>query len=336
MIQVEPGPGQVLIRHNAIGLNFLDTYYRSGLYPAPNGFPLIPGGEAAGVVLETGEGIGWLKAGDRVAYSIPLGAYTEERVVPADRLVKIPDGISDEQAAAMMLKGMTAEYLLRRTFKVKPGDTVLYHAAAGGVGLILGQWAKHLGATVIGTAGSAEKIALAKEHGFDHVINYREKDFVAEVKAITGGKLCDVVYDSVGKDTFPGSLDCLKPLGMFVSFGQSSGPIPPFNMALLVAEGLVVCDPPDALFLHCQARGSRKIHGRPVRSRFRAARSRSGSTSATRSRMQPLPMPISKAAEPPGQRYLSLESSLKFLKIFQMARRFAFGERRAYDAFGNR
>lgn len=232
-----PGSGQVLIRHNAIGLNFLDTYYRSGLYPAPNGFPLIPGGEAAGVVLETGEGIGWLKAGDRVAYSIPLGAYTEERVVPADRLVKIPDGISDEQAAAVMLKGMTAEYLLRRTFKVKRGDTVLYHAAAGGVGLILGQWAKHLGATVIGTAGSAEKITLAKENGFDHVINYRDKDFVAEVKAITDGKLCDVVYDSVGKDTFPGSLDCLKPLGMFVSFGQSSGPIPPFNMALLSQKG---------------------------------------------------------------------------------------------------
>ena len=232
-----PGSGQVLIRHNAIGLNFLDTYYRSGLYPAPNGFPLIPGGEAAGLVLETGEGVGWLKAGDRVAYSVPLGAYTEERVVPADRLVKIPDGISDEQAAAMMLKGMTAEYLLRRTFKVKSGDTVLYHAAAGGVGLILGQWAKHLGATVIGTAGSAEKIALAKEHGFDHVINYREKDFVAEVKAITGGKLCDVVYDSVGKDTFPGSLDCLKPLAMFVSFGQSSGPIPPFNLALLAQKG---------------------------------------------------------------------------------------------------
>ena len=232
-----PGSGQVLIRHNAIGLNFLDTYYRSGLYPAPNGFPLIPGGEAAGVVLETGEGIGWLKAGDRVAYSIPLGAYTEERVVPADRLVKIPDDVSDEQAAAMMLKGMTAEYLLRRTFKVKRGDTVLYHAAAGGVGLILGQWAKHLGATVIGTAGSAEKIALAKGNGFDHVINYRDKDFVAEVKAITDGKLCDVVYDSVGKDTFPGSLDCLKPLGMFVSFGQSSGPIPPFNMALLSQKG---------------------------------------------------------------------------------------------------
>jgi NADPH2:quinone reductase len=233
----KPGAGQVLVRHTAIGLNFLDVYYRSGLYPAPAGFPLIPGNEAAGVVVETGEGIEGLKKGDRVAYVGPLGAYSEERVIAASVLVKIPDGVSDEQAAAMMLKGMTAEYLLRRTFPVKPGDTVLYHAAAGGVGLIFGQWAKHLGATVIGTASSPEKIALAKEHGFDHVINYRETDFVPAVKEITGGKLCDVVYDSVGKDTFPGSLDCLRPRGLFVSFGQSSGPIPPFNMALLSQKG---------------------------------------------------------------------------------------------------
>ncbi|RJG45281.1 quinone oxidoreductase [Mesorhizobium sp. DCY119] len=233
----KPGAGQVLIRHTAIGLNFLDTYYRSGLYPAPAGLPLIPGGEAAGVVLETGDGVEGLKKGDRIAYSTPFGAYCEERVIPAEKLVKIPDGVSDEQAAAMMLKGMTAEYLLRRTFPVKAGDTVLYHAAAGGVGLIFGQWAKHLGATVIGTAGSADKIALAKANGFDHVINYRDDDFVAKVKEITGGKLCDVVYDSVGKDTFPGSLDCLRPRGMFVSFGQSSGPIPPFNMALLSQKG---------------------------------------------------------------------------------------------------
>lgn len=233
----KPGTGQVLIRHTAIGLNFLDTYYRSGLYPAPAGLPLIPGGEAAGVVLETGDGVEGLKKGDRIAYSTPFGAYCEERVIPAEKLVKIPDGVSDEQAAAMMLKGMTAEYLLRRTFPVKAGDTVLYHAAAGGVGLIFGQWAKHLGATVIGTAGSADKIALAKANGFDHVINYRDDDFVAKVKEITGAKLCDVVYDSVGKDTFPGSLDCLRPRGMFVSFGQSSGPIPPFNMALLSQKG---------------------------------------------------------------------------------------------------
>ncbi|MGO4831754.1 quinone oxidoreductase [Rhizobiaceae sp. 2RAB30] len=233
----KPGAGQVLIRHNAIGLNFLDTYYRSGLYAAPNGLPLIPGGEAAGTVLETGEGVDWLKSGDRVAYTIPTGAYCEERVVPADRLVVIPDGVSDEQAAALMLKGLTAEYLLRRTFKVKSGDTILIHAAAGGVGLIAGQWAKHLGATVIGTAGSAEKVALARNNGYDHVINYAATDFVSAVGEITGGAKCDVVYDSVGKDTFPGSLDCLKPFGMFVSFGQSSGPITPFNMALLSQKG---------------------------------------------------------------------------------------------------
>jgi NADPH:quinone reductase len=233
----KPGEGQVLIRHTAIGLNFIDVYYRTGLYAAPGGLPLIPGAEGAGVVLEIGKGVSGFVPGDRVAYATQTGAYSEQRVIAADRLMKIPDGISDEQAAAMMLKGMTAEYLLRRTFKVKAGDTILYHAAAGGVGLILGQWAKHLGATVIGTASSPEKIALAKAHGFDHVINYRQEDFVEAVKKLTGGNLSDVVYDSVGKDTFPGSLDCLKPFGMFVSFGQSSGPIPPFNLALLSQKG---------------------------------------------------------------------------------------------------
>ena len=232
-----PGPGQVLVRNAAIGLNFIDVYYRTGLYPPPNGFPLIPGGEAAGTVAALGEGVDGLKIGDRVAYTTPLGAYAEERVIAADRVVKVPDGVSDEQAAASMLKGLTAEYLLRRTFVVKPGDTILFHAAAGGVGLIAGQWAKHLGATVIGTAGSADKVALARQHGYDHVIDYRDSDFVAAVKDITGGKLCDVVYDSVGKDTFPGSLDCLKPRGMFVSFGQSSGPIPPFAMSILSQKG---------------------------------------------------------------------------------------------------
>ncbi|QPC87721.1 NADPH:quinone reductase [Mesorhizobium sp. NBSH29] len=232
-----PGPGEVLIRHAAIGLNFLDVYYRSGLYPVPDGLPLVLGSEGSGVVLEIGAGVSDLKPGERVAYTVPLGAYRAERVIAADRLVRVPDTIADDQAAAMMLKGMTAEYLLRRTFKVAPGQTVLYHAAAGGVGLMLGQWAKHLGATVIGTASSAEKIAIAKAHGFDHVINYRDDDFVGAVKDITGGALCDVVYDSVGKDTFPGSLDCLKPFGMFVSFGQSSGPLPPFNLALLSQKG---------------------------------------------------------------------------------------------------
>jgi NADPH2:quinone reductase len=233
----KPGPGQVLVRHKAIGLNFIDVYYRTGLYAPPNGLPLIPGGEAAGTVAALGEGVDGLEIGDRVAYTTPLGAYAEERVIAADRLVKVPDGVTDEQAAASMLKGLTAEYLLRRTFAVKPGDTILFHAAAGGVGLIAGQWAKRLGATVIGTAGSADKVALARQHGYDHVIDYRDSDFVAAVKDITGGKLCDVVYDSVGKDTFPGSLDCLKPRGMFVSFGQSSGPIPPFAMSILSQKG---------------------------------------------------------------------------------------------------
>jgi NADPH2:quinone reductase len=248
-----PGEGEVLVRHSAIGLNFLDTYYRSGLYPAPKGLPLIPGGEAAGTVLEAGKGVAGLKPGDRVAYTMPLGAYCEERVVSADRLVKIPDGISDEQAAAMMLKGLTAEYLLRRTYKVKPGDTILFHAAAGGVGLIAGQWAKSLGATVIGTAGSAEKVALAKEHGYDHVINYRTRDFAVAVNELTGGRKCEVVYDSVGKDTFPASLDCLKTRGLFVSFGQSSGPIAPFNMAVLSQKGSLYATRP-TLFNYIAAR----------------------------------------------------------------------------------
>ncbi|WP_379071144.1 quinone oxidoreductase family protein [Mesorhizobium sp. UC22_110] len=244
-----PGPGQILVRHTAIGLNFIDVYFRTGLYPAPNGLPLIPGGEAAGVVLELGEGVSGLKPGDRIAYAINIGAYSEQRVIAADRVVKIPDDISDEQAAGMMLKGMTAEYLLRRTFKVGQGDTILYHAAAGGVGLILGQWAKHLGATVIGTASSREKADLAKAHGYDHVIDYGTQDFVAEVARLTDGRKCDVVYDSVGKDTFPGSLDCLRPLGTFVSFGQSSGPIPPFNIALLSQKGSLFATRP-TLFVY--------------------------------------------------------------------------------------
>lgn len=245
----QPGSGQILVKHSAIGLNFIDVYYRSGLYPPQGGFPLIPGGEAAGVVFKVGSDVDWLKPGDRVAYAVTTGAYSEQRVIAADRVVKVPDGISDEQAAAMMLKGMTAEYLLRRTFKVKAGDTILFHAAAGGVGLILGQWAKHLGATVIGTASSIDKIELARAHGFDHVINYREQDFVAGVAAITSGKKCDVVYDSVGNDTFPASLDCLRPLGTFVSFGQSSGPIPPFSISLLAQKGSLFATRP-TLFVY--------------------------------------------------------------------------------------
>ncbi|MDN2566339.1 quinone oxidoreductase [Aquibium sp. A9E412] len=256
-----PGPGEVLVEHRAVGLNFIDVYFRSGLYPAET--PFVPGSEAAGVVVETGEGVDGLAAGDRVAYCVSGGAYAERRVIAADRLVSVPDGVSDEQAAGMMLKGMTAWYLVRRTFPVKPGQTVLCHAAAGGVGLIVGQWAKHLGATVIGTAGSEEKIALAKAHGYDHVINYREADFVAAVKEITGGRLCDVVYDSVGKDTFPGSLDCLRPLGMFVSFGQSSGNVPPFELGLLARKGSLFATRP-TLFTYIAERGELETAAREL------------------------------------------------------------------------
>ncbi|MCT7375411.1 quinone oxidoreductase family protein [Chelativorans salis] len=231
----KPGAGEVLIEQKAIGLNFIDIYFRTGLYKAET--PFVPGGEGAGVVLETGEGVDNLKPGDRVAYCVRGGAYAERRLIAAERLVRVPDNIADEQAAAMMLKGMTAWYLLRRTYPVKAGDTILYHAAAGGVGLILGQWAKHLGATVIGTAGSEEKVEIARAHGFDHVIDYTKQDFLEAVREITDGRMCDVVYDSVGKDTFPASLDCLRPLGMFVSFGQSSGPVPPFEITVLAQKG---------------------------------------------------------------------------------------------------
>jgi len=231
-----PGKGEVLVRHTAIGLNFIDTYHRSGLYPLP--LPSGIGLEAAGVVEAVGKGVTGLKAGDRVAYGTgPIGAYSEARIMPADKLVKLPKTIGDREAAAMMLKGMTAQYLLRQTYRVRKGDMVLFHAAAGGVGLIVGQWLKHLGAIAIGTVGSAEKAALAKKHGYKHVINYREEDVVARVKQITKGKLLPVVYDGVGKDTWERSLDCLAPLGMMVSFGSSSGPVPPVNLGQLAAKG---------------------------------------------------------------------------------------------------
>jgi NADPH:quinone reductase len=231
-----PGPGQIRVKQHACGVNFIDTYYRTGLYPAPQ-LPFIPGNEAAGEVVALGEGVADIKVGDRVTYVVPHGCYAAERVLPAERAIKLPDGISYEQAAGMMLKGMTARYLLRRTYKVENGTTLLMHAAAGGVGIIICQWASSLGATVIGTAGSKEKAELAKANGCHHVILYRDEDFVARVKEITGGKLCDVVYDGVGKDTFPGSLDCLRPLGMFVSFGNASGPVPPFSPLLLQQKG---------------------------------------------------------------------------------------------------
>ncbi len=232
----KPGPGEVRIRHTAIGLNYIDTYHRTGLYPLP--MPCVIGSEAAGVVEEVGPGVGDLKVGDRVAYGGgPLGAYAEARIAPANRLVPLPKNISDQQAAAMMLKGMTAQYLIRRTYKVKPGDTILFHAAAGGVGLIACQWAKHLGATVIGTVGNDDKAKLAKAHGCDHPILYTREDFVARVIEITGGRKVPVVYDSVGKDTFMKSLDCLQPLGLLASFGQSSGAVGPFDAGILAAKG---------------------------------------------------------------------------------------------------
>jgi NADPH2:quinone reductase len=230
-----PGAGEVLLRQRAIGLNYVDVYQRTGLYPQP--LPFVPGSEGAGEVVSVGRGVKEFKAGDRVAYGTALGAYADERLIGADRLIKLPKNMSFETAAAMMLKGLTAQYLLRQTFKVKPGHVLLVHAAAGGVGSILCQWAKALGATVIGTVGTEEKATLAKKAGAKHVILYRGEDFAARVKAITKGKLCDVVYDGVGKDTFPASLDCLKPLGMFVSFGSASGPVEAFNLGLLAQKG---------------------------------------------------------------------------------------------------
>jgi len=231
----EPGQGQVRIRHKAIGVNFIDTYQRSGLYPMQ--LPAVAGNEGAGVVEAVGPGVTTLKVGDRVAYTGQVGSYCGERLVPADRMVKIPEGISDEQAASMMLKGMTVQYLIHRTYPVKAGDTVLWHAAAGGVGTIACQWLKALGATVIGTVGSAEKAKLAKAHGADHVIDYTKENFAERVKEITGGKKVPVVFDSVGKSTWEGSLDCLRPLGMWVIFGNASGAVPPLNTGILAQKG---------------------------------------------------------------------------------------------------
>lgn len=232
----KPGPGEARIRHTAVGLNFVDIYNRSGVYPVqlPSGL----GSEGAGIIEELGEGVTDLKVGDRVAYgSSPLGAYAEVRLIPAAQLLKLPDEIDDKTAAAMMLKGLTVQYLIRQTYRVKAGDTLLLHAAAGGVGLILSQWAKHLGATVIGTVSSDDKAQLAKAHGCYHTIVYTREDFVARVSEITGGKKVPVVYDSVGKDTFLKSLDCLAPLGYAVLFGQSSGIVDPLNLGLLAQKG---------------------------------------------------------------------------------------------------
>jgi NADPH2:quinone reductase len=232
----KPGPGQVLIRNTAVGLNYIDIYLRTGLYPTP--LPSGIGFEAAGIVEAIGPGVVEFRKGDRVAHdSGPAGAYAETRIMPADKLVQVPHGISDRQAAAMMLKGMTAEYLIRRTYPVKKGETVLFHAAAGGVGLIACQWLKHLGATVIGTVGSPEKAALAKKHGCHHTILYRDEDFVARVKELTNGEGVPVVFDGVGKDVFLPSLDCLKPRGMMVTFGNASGAPDPIKPLLLSQKG---------------------------------------------------------------------------------------------------
>lgn len=231
----KPGPGEVLVRNTAIGLNYIDTYHRTGLYPLP--LPLTLGMEGAGVVEAVGPRVKEFKKGDRVAYAQPIGAYAEMCMRPAERLVKIPSGIDDKTAAAMMLKGMTAQYLLRRTYKVKKGDTILVHAAAGGVGQILSQWAKYLGAVVIGTVGSDEKAPLAKKAGCKHVIVTSKENFVERVKQITKGTGVPVVYDGVGKDTFMGSLDCLSPLGLMVSYGNASGPVPPVNLGILSTKG---------------------------------------------------------------------------------------------------
>ena len=233
----EPGEGEIRVRHTAIGLNYIDVYFRTGLYPGPD-LPFSLGLEAAGVVEKVGPGVENLTEGDRIAYAAPpIGAYSEVRVMPARKAVKLPDGIEDAQAAAMMLQGMTAEYLLRRCYPVKKDQTILFHAAAGGVGLIACQWAKHLGATVIGTVGSEEKAKLAKSHGCDYTILYNSEDFVARVKEITDGKGLPVVYDGVGKTTFLKSLDCLEPRGMMVSYGQASGAIEPFNIGILSQKG---------------------------------------------------------------------------------------------------
>ena len=232
-----PGAGQIRVKQHACGVNYTDVYFRIGMYPAPGGLPFILGSEAAGEVVDVGQGVSEFKRGDRVAYVAGPGCYTAERVVAADRAIKLPDKISYEMAAAMMLKGLTVQYLIRRTFKVEKGMTVLIQAAAGGVGLIFCQWANHLGATVIGTVGSKDKAALAQANGCHHTVLYRDEDFVARVKEITGGKLCHAVYDSIGKTTYPASLDCVRPLGMFVSFGSASGQIEAFNINLLAAKG---------------------------------------------------------------------------------------------------
>jgi len=250
----DPGPGEARVRHTAVGVNYIDTYHRSGLYKVP--LPSGLGSEGAGVIEAVGSGVDWVKAGDRIAYcGGPLGSYSEARVMPADRLVKLPDAISDRVAATLMLKGLTTQYLFRQIFPLKAGDTILFHAAAGGVGLIACQWARALGVTMIGTVGSDEKAALAKANGCTHTIVYTKENFVEGVKALTGGKGVPVVYDGIGKDTFPSSLDCLQPRGLFVSYGNASGPVPPFDILLLSQKGSLMVTRP-TLFTFAKDRES--------------------------------------------------------------------------------
>jgi NADPH2:quinone reductase len=259
----QPGPGEALVRHEAVGLNFIDVYHRTGLYPLPP-LPATPGLEAAGVVEAVGEAVTEVAAGDRVAYAgVPPGAYAELRRIPAHRLVKLPAGISAQQAAAMMLQGMTARYLLKGCWHVGPGTKLLIHAAAGGVGLIVCQWARHLGATVIGTVGSPEKAEVARAHGCEHPIVYAREDFAARVKDLTSGRGVDVVYDSVGQATFMKSLDCLRPMGMMVSFGQSSGAMPPFDLAILAQKGSLFLTRP-SLMTYTAVREDLLAHARDL------------------------------------------------------------------------
>jgi NADPH2:quinone reductase len=248
----DPGPGQAKIRQYAAGINYIDVYHRSGLYQQPS-MPFTPGSEGAGQVIAVGEGVTDVAVGDRVAYAGPIGGYAEERLIPADRLVKLPADISYETGAAMMLQGMTVRYLLKETYPVTKDSVILLHAAAGGIGLIACQWARYIGATVIGTVGSDEKAKLAKDYGCTHTINYRTEDFVARVKELTGGKGVDVAYDSIGKDTFPKSLDCLRPRGLWVSFGNASGPVPPFEMGILAQKGSLFATRP-TLFTYIATR----------------------------------------------------------------------------------
>ncbi len=255
----EPGPGEVRLRQTAVGLNYIDVYHRSGLYPLA-GLPAVLGMEAAGVVDAVGEGVAALKPGDRVAYaSLPVGAYAATRLMPADRVVKLPEAIDDRTGAAIMLKGLTAQYLLRQTYPVQPGDPILVHAAAGGVGLILCQWAKHLGAVVIGTVGSDEKAALARAHGCDHAIVYTREPVAPRVRALTGGEGVAVAYDSVGQATFEASLDSLRPLGMMVSYGNASGPVPAFEPAMLASRGSLFFTRPSLMTYTAKAEAYRAM-----------------------------------------------------------------------------